>query len=93
VLRQFDSPDYRGRVAAQIRCGIFSPSSVVRVSTLACSRDEIWDAATRLSQVLPPHVQVVVEGTLDSRSPFPFTVETRGRRPLLAPYRPSVASG
>lgn len=93
VLRQFDSPDYRGRVAAQVRCGIFSGSSVVRVSMLAWSRDEIWDAITRLSQVLPPQIRVVVEGTLDPRSPFPFTVETKGWRPLLTPYRPSVAPG
>jgi hypothetical protein len=93
VLRQFASPDYRGRIAAEVRCAMFWRRGVVRFYMLAWSCDEIWDAITRLSQVLPPHIRLLVEGTVDPQYPFPVTVETRGRHPVSGLPRPSVATG
>ncbi|MCI0372096.1 MAG: hypothetical protein L0214_12170 [candidate division NC10 bacterium] len=93
VLRQVAFPDYRGRVAAEVRCAMFSRRSVVRFYMLAWSRDEIWDAIARLSRVLSPHVRLVVEGRLDREFPARFTVETTGRHQPCRPCRSSVATG
>lgn len=92
VLAEFASPEFRGRIATQIRCALLARRSVVRVQMLDGSRDEIWDALMRLARRVPPSVRLVVEGNMDADSPAPFTVETTGRRPLRRLQRPWVAT-
>lgn len=88
VLAEFASPEFRGRIATQIRCSLLARRIVVRVQMLDGSRDEIWDALMRLARRVPPSVRLVVEGNMDADSPAPFTVETTGRRL----QRPCVAT-
>ena len=93
VLTQFASPNFRGRIAAEVRCALFSRRSVVKVNALACSREEIWDAIARLSRSLPSRVRLVIHATGDPELPAAFTVEIPGRQPGCRPPRTSVATG
>ena len=92
VLAEFASPEFRGRIATRVRCGLLARRSVVRVQILGGSRDEIWDALVRLARRVPPSVRLVVEGTMDPDFPAPFTVETAGRHPFWRLQRPCVAT-
>jgi hypothetical protein len=93
VLKQFASPNFRGRIAAEVRCAVFSRRSVVKVNALACSREEIWDAIARLSRSLPPRVRLVIHATGDPDFPGALTVETRGRQPSCRSPRATAATG
>lgn len=93
VLEQLSSPDLRGRVAARVRSGLLSPKSVVTVDVAGCSREEIWDIMTRLSQRLSPQIRLEVSGPQDRCFLATFTVETLGWRPPLRPPQPSLATG
>ena len=93
VLTQFASLNFRGRIAAQVRCALFSRRSVVKVNALSCSRDEIWDALARLSRSLPPRVRLVIHVTGDPEFPPTLTIETPDRQPDCRPSRASVAAG
>lgn len=92
VLSEFASPEFRGRIATDVRPALLAGRSVVRVEILGASRDEIWDALMRLALRVPPSIRLVVEGTMDADDPAPFTVETTGRHPLRRPQRPCVAT-
>lgn len=93
VLQQVNSRDLRGLIAVRIRSALFSRRSLVTLDMRACSRDQIWDVITRLSQRLPPRVRLVVDGRVDQDLPATFMVETAGGQPLCRPARPSVATG
>jgi hypothetical protein len=93
VLTQFASPDFRGRIAAEVRCALFSRRAVVTVNALSCSRDEIWNAIARLSRSLPSRVQLVIHPTGDPEFPATFTVEIPASQPGCRPPRASVATG
>ena len=93
VLKQFAFPSFRGRIAAEVRCALFSRRSVVKVNALACSRDEIWDAIARLSRSVPSRVRLVIHATGDPELPAAFTVEIPGGQPGCRPPRASVAAG
>lgn len=93
VCAQFSAQAVRSDIAVQVHCALFSRRSVVTVDMRACSPDEIWDAIMRLSQRLPPHVRLVVDGTVNRQLPATFTVEATVRPPLCSPSRPSVAIG
>lgn len=93
ALQQVNSRDLRGLIAVRIRSALFSRRSLVSLDMRACSRDQIWDVITRLSQRLPPRVRLVVDGRVDQDLPATFVVETAGRHPLCRPSRPSVATG
>jgi hypothetical protein len=45
----------------------------------ACTRDQIWDAVTRLYHSLPQHGRLVVNGAVDQQFTTTFTLETAGR--------------
>lgn len=93
VLKQFASTNFRGRIAAQVRCALFSRRSVVKVYALAFSREEIWDAIARLSRNLPPRVRLVINATGGPEFPAAVTVETCSSQPGRRPPRTSVATG
>lgn len=93
VLQKVNSRDLRGLIAFQIRCAFFSRRSLVALDMRACSRDQIWDVITRLSQSLPPRVRLVVDGTGDRHLLATLTVETAARHPRCRPSCPSVATG
>lgn len=92
VLSEFASPEFRGRVATDVRSALLAGPSVVRVEILGGSRDEMWEALMRLALRVPPSVRLVVEGTMHGDYPASFTVETTGRDPLRRPQRPCVAT-
>lgn len=93
VLPHVNSRDLRGLISIDVRSGLFSRWSLIAIDMRACSRDQIWDLITRLSQSLPPRVRLVVDGTVDPHSPARFTVRTTARHPLCRPSRPAIATG
>lgn len=93
VLDQTGSRDLRGSIAVQVRCGVLSRRSVVRVHIVACAPNAVWDIITRLSERLPPQVRLQVTAPVDRHGFATFTVRTIGRHPLPGPSRPSFATG
>lgn len=93
VLERLASRQLRGRFAVRVRCAALSRRSIVTIDMRGCSRDEIWDAVTRLSLDLPPHARLVIDGTVGREVPATFTVETPRKPPLCQPSRRSVATG
>jgi hypothetical protein len=93
VLSQLPWHELRGLVGIQVRSGVLTRRSVVRLDMLACTCDQIWDAVLRLSRVLPPHVRLAVKGTVDRRLTTTFTLATRGKCPLDHRSDPSVVAG
>jgi hypothetical protein len=93
VLSQLPWHELRGLVGIQVHAGVLTRRSVVRLDMLACTCGQIWDAVLRLSRVLPPHVRLAVNGTVDRRLTTTFTLETRGRRALDHRSEPSVVAG
>jgi len=92
VLKQFATREIRGRIAIQVRCGLFSRPGIVTVDMWTCSRDEVWDAITRLGRHLPPGARLVVNGSVDPQFPARFTVETEVRASLCRRYRTSTVT-
>lgn len=92
VLRLMTSEDVRRRIRIDVRSALLSRGGVVTVDMSACSREEIWEAATWLSHGLPPRVRVAVVGALDGRGTAVFRLEPPGRRPLARPA-PASAPG
>jgi hypothetical protein len=93
VLSELPLHELRGLIAMQVDCRAFTPRSAVRIDMLACTRDQIWGVVLRLSQTLPPHVRLAVNGAVDRRLRTTFTMETRGRRALQRASEPSVVAG
>lgn len=60
----FSSQSLRSDVAIQVRGRLFSRRAVVTVDMRTGSREEIWDAMTRLRRRLPPWVQLRLDGTM-----------------------------
>jgi hypothetical protein len=92
VLSQLPLYELRGLVGIQVHAGVLTRRSMVRLDMLACTCDQIWDAVLRLSRMLPPHVQLAVNGTVDRQLTTTFTLETRGRCALDHRSDPSVVA-
>jgi len=93
VLSQLPWHELRGLVGIQVHSGVLTRRSVVRLDMLACTCDQIWDAVLRLSCILPPHVRLAVNGTVDRRMTTTFTLVTRGKCALDHRSDPSVVAG
>jgi hypothetical protein len=93
VLAALPLHELRGLIAVQARCAMFSRKSVVTLDMFACTRDQIWDAVTRLYHNLPRHVRLVVNSAVDQQFTTTLTLETGGRRPLYRPRQASIATG
>lgn len=93
VLAELPLVELRGLIAIQIRCGVLSRRSLVRIDMVACTREQIWDAITRLPYILPPYVRLAVSGTVDRQFTSTFTLETKGRCKLYPLCQPSPVAG
>ncbi len=71
----FSSQALRSDVAIQVCGRLFSRRAVVTVDMRIGSREEIWDAMTRLRRRLPPRVQLRVDGTMEPALRTRLTVE------------------
>ncbi len=60
----FSGEAIRSDVAIRVRCGLFTPRSVVIVDMRACSPAECWEAMTQLRRLLPPSARLRLEGTM-----------------------------
>lgn len=93
VLAALPLRELRGLIAMQISCALWSRRGVVKIDMLACTREQIWDVMTRLSQILPADVQLVVNGSVDSQFTSTFTLETTGRNLFHASHQaPAVTA-
>lgn len=92
VMKELPVREFGGRVAIDVRCALLSRGSVVTLDMRTCSREEIWQAVTRLSRSLPLGARVLVDGTLDPRFPAPVTLAIPGRRPFACPLQGPPAS-
>lgn len=92
VLRHVTAEEVRRRIRVDVRCALFSRKGLVTLDMSACSREEIWEAVTRLSHRLPPRVRVAVFGALDGQRTAVFRLPPAGRRPLEHPA-PASAPG
>jgi hypothetical protein len=93
VLAELPLVELRGLIAIQIRCAVLSRRSLVRIDMVACTREQIWDAITRLPYILPPYVRLAVSGTVDRQFTSTFTLETKGRCKLYPLCQPSPVIG
>jgi hypothetical protein len=93
VLAQLPLYELRGLVGIQVHSGVLTRRSVVRLDMLACTCDQIWDAVLRLSRMLPPHVRLAVNGTVDRRLTTTCSLETRGRCALDRRSESSIVAG
>jgi len=92
VMQRLPRREFGGRLAIDVRCPLLSRRSVVTLDMRACSRDEIWQAVTRLSRSFPPGVRLLVDGTVDPQCPEPIRLAIPGRRPLACPSQPSAVT-
>lgn len=76
MMKQFQSQDYRGRVAIRVYPAWVSRRGVVAIDLLGCARDEILDVMNRLSRIpcLSSKVLVEVKGTAGRLAILTFTV-------------------
>jgi hypothetical protein len=93
VLAELPLIELRGLIAIHIRCAVWSRRSLVRVDMVACTREQIWDAITRLPEILPPYVRLAVSGMVDRQFTSTFTLETTGRCRLYPLCEPSPVTG
>ena len=93
VLAELPLVELRGLIAIQIRCAVLSRRSLVRIDMLACTREQVWDAITRLPSILPPYVRLAVSGAVDKQLTSTFTLETKGRCTLYPLCQPSPVTG
>ncbi len=93
VLAELPLGELRGLIAIQIRCAVLSRRSLVRIDMVACTREQIWDAITRVPDILPPSVRLAVSGTVDRQFTSTFTLETKGRCKLYPLCQPSLVTG
>ena len=69
------APDLDERLAVQVRCGVLSARCVARVYFSALSGGELWAFGTRLARIVPRHVRLVLDGTIDARAPASVRAE------------------
>ncbi len=93
MMWQLTPKDLSDLIAIRVRCAVISRRGAVTVDMLACSREEIWEAITRWSPNLPPHVRLLVNGKVDPGLQASFRIETTCRQPRCCPPRPSVVAG
>lgn len=91
VLDQLSSPELRGRLAVRVRCGMLSPRSLVAVSILVCSRNEIWEIMRR-AQGLSREVRLEVSGPLDRCFVATFTMRVLRTEREPRPAEPALAA-
>ncbi len=93
VAGQFSAVTVRSDITLQVRCRLLAGRAAVRVNMGACSREEIWEAITRLRRTLPAPVRLTVEGRVDHQPPARLTVEalTGGRGVSEGAVAPSRA--
>ncbi len=89
VLRELNAPWLRGLYAVRLRGGILARQSVI-VDLWGCSREQIWEVISRLSNRLPSHVRLILNGVSDpdSRSALIFKIERRTAVCATAPCMP-----
>lgn len=75
LSRVLHAPDLDERLAVQVRCGVLSPRCVARVYFSALSVGEFWAFGTRLARIVPRHVRLVLDGTIDARAPASVRAE------------------
>lgn len=73
VLDGIDERNLRGRVAVQVRGGLFWPRQVVRVDLLDATRSEIWDLLGRLSERLSSGIRLELTGPVNQPLMATFT--------------------
>lgn len=78
VASEVGSPDLRGRVGLEVRCGVLSLGCRVAVHMLASSGEEVLDVLARLSRSLSPRVRLVVDGSVGGDRWTAFAFEARG---------------
>lgn len=88
VLEQLGPSPARDRVEVRVHGALLSRRSIVTLDMRACSHEEIWDTIARLSQSLPPHARLVVDGMTNRQLPVTLTVRTRE---ALSRPQPSAA--
>ncbi len=71
----FSGQTLRSDVAIRVRCGLISRRALVTVDLRIWSREEIWDAMTRLRCRLPPWVRLRLDGTMEPALRTRLTVE------------------
>lgn len=75
VCGTFSGQALRSDVAIRVRCALFSRRAVVTVDLRVWSREEIWEAMTRLRRRLPSSVQLRLDGTMEPALRTRLTVE------------------
>ena len=93
VMAALPLHELRGLVAVRARCGMFSRKDVVTLDLFACTRDQVWDAVTRLYHSLPPRVRLVVNSAVDQQFATTLRLETDCRRPFYRPRQASTVTG
>jgi hypothetical protein len=93
VLAELPLVELRGLIAIRIRCAVFSRRSLVRIDMLVCTREQVWDAITRLPYILPPYVRLIVSGAVDKQFTSTFTLQTKGRCTVYPLCQPSPVTG
>lgn len=68
----------RQLVSIQVRCSLFSRRCAVTVDMGACTPEEIWGVVLRWPPRLPPHVRLLVRGTMCPGVPATITIESAG---------------
>ena len=91
VLDQLSSPELRGRLAVRVRCGVLSSRSLVTLSILVCSQNEIWEVMRR-AQPLSRDVRLEVSGPLDRCFLATFTMRSISTERGARPPEPALAT-
>ncbi len=73
IVDQFSGEALRSEVVVAVRGGLLVPDRV-RVDLRGAPHMPLWETATRLRRVLPPRVQLTVEGSTDGAVRFPAPV-------------------
>jgi hypothetical protein len=87
VCEGFPSEELRSDLAIHVRCGLLGRRAVVTVDMRGCAPRQVWEATARLRGLLPPVVQLRLEGPVDQSMRTRLTVERVDSPGEAAPAR------
>ena len=81
VLKELNAPELRGLYTVRLKAGVLAGQSVI-IDLWGCSREQMWEVVSRLSDRLPSHVNLVLNGVSDPVSHTALTLRIERRVPV-----------
>jgi hypothetical protein len=85
ILDRMNAPNITGLYTLRIRRRLLMGKDTVIINLGDSAKEQIWDTTMHLSLSLPPHVRLIVNGTIDGKRNVGFSLKVNGVNPFDCP--------